>query len=263
MLLTWRFIALSVKSALEHRADFFFLVAVGVIWQVTVVAFAAVLITRFPGMGGWAPGAVLLITAVRSAGHTLAGAFFMGARQLAELTMEGRIDSFLLRPMSVYRQVMLSYFHVPMLGDLVVAGAMFVVAKRYLTLDWTPWRIAYLVAAVLGAMLLEAAVQTFLGSFALRHPTARQWQEWTEELMATFGNYPLSILPDLARAVFVYLLPIAFCAYLPVAVLTGNTAGLPVPVWVAAASPAIGALLYLAAVGWWAVRLRGYESAGG
>ena len=99
MLLTWRFITLSLKSALEYRADFFFMVAVGVIWQVTVVAFATVLITRFPGMGGWEPGAVLLITAVRGAGHTLAGSFFMGARQVAELTMEGRIDAFLLRPL--------------------------------------------------------------------------------------------------------------------------------------------------------------------
>jgi ABC-2 type transport system permease protein len=261
--LTWRFIALSLRSALQYRADFLFMIVVGAIWQVTVVAFAAVLITRFPGMGGWEPGAVLLIAAVRIAGHTLAGSFFMGAREIAELTMEGRIDAFLLRPMPVYRQVLLHYFHVPMLGDLVVAGAMFSVAVRHLSLEWTPWRVAYLVAAVLGAMLVEAAVQTFLGSFALRYPVAKQWQEWAEGLMATFGSYPLNILPNLARAVFVFVLPIAFCGYLPVAVLTGNTGGLPVPVWVAAASPAAGVVLFAAALGWWSVRLRGYESTGG
>lgn len=263
MLLTWRFITLSLKAAIEYRADFFFLIAVGVIWQVTVAAFATVLITRFPGMGGWEPGAVLLITAVRCAGHTLAASFFMGARQVADLTMEGKMDAFLLRPMPVYRQVMLNRFHVPVLGDMVVVGIMFALATSYLHLDWAPYRIAYMVAAVLGAMFLEAAVQTFLSSFALRHPTAKQWQEWTEDLMATFGNYPLNILPNLARAVFVYLLPIAFCGYLPVAVVTGHTAGLPVPVWVAVASPAVGILLYLAALGWWNARLREYESVGG
>ena len=262
-MLTWRFITLSLKSAVEHRADFFFMILVGAIWQVTVVAFATVLITRFPGMGGWTPGAVLLMTAIRSGGHTLAGSFFMGARQIAELTLEGRIDAFLLRPMPVYRQVMLNYFHVPMLGDLVVAGLMFAIAARYLDLGWTPWRVAYLVAAVLGAMLLEAAVQTFLGSFALRHPTAKQWQEWTEDLMATFGSYPLNILPNLARAVFVFVLPIAVCGYLPVAFLTGHTTELPVPVWAAATSPAIGALLFAAALRWWTTRLRRYESVGG
>jgi ABC-2 type transport system permease protein len=261
--LTWRFVTLSIKSALEYRADFFFMVAVGVIWQITVVAFATVLITRFPGMGGWEAGAVLLIAAVRMAGHTLAAGLFMGARQISQMTFEGRIDAFLLRPMPVYRQVMLNYFHVPEFGDLVVAAVMFGIAFQHLTLDWTPWRIAYLAAAVLGAMLLEAAVQTFLGSFALRHPMAKQWQEWTEDLMSTFGNYPLHILPGLARAVFVYLLPIALCGYFPVAVLTGDTEHLPVPTWVAAASPAISALLFLASLGWWSRQLRRYESVGG
>jgi ABC-2 type transport system permease protein len=132
-----------------------------------------------------------------------------------------------------------------------------------LDVEWTGWRVVYVVAAVLGAMLLEAAVQTFPGSFALVHPSARQWQEWTEDLMATFGNYPLNILPDLARAVFVFVLPIAVCGYLPVAFLTGHTAGLPVPAWVAAVSPAIGAGLLAAAIGWWSIRLGRYESVGG
>lgn len=262
-MLTLRFLKLSVKSAIEYRADFLFMIVVGMIWQVTVVAFATVLITRFPGMGGWEPGAVLLIAAVRSAGHTLAGSLFMGVRQIAELAVEGRIDAFLLRPLPVYRQVMLNYFHIPILGDLAVAGAMFAIAARYLTMDWNPGRIAYLVAAVIGAMLLEAAIQTFLGAIALRHPAAKLWQEWTEDLMATFGNYPLNILPNLAGAVFVFVIPIAFCGYLPVAVLTGHTADLPVPVWVAAASPAIGALLFVAALGWWTLQLRRYESVGG
>lgn len=262
-MLTWRFITLSIKSALEYRADFFFMISVGAIWQVTIAAFATVLITRFPGLGGWESGAVLLIAAVRMAGHLLAAALFMGTRQVAGLTMEGRIDAFLLRPMPVYRQVMLNSFHVPVLGDIVVTGLMMATAVRFLTLDWTAWRIGYLVLAVLGVMLLEAAVQTFLGSLALRHPTAKLWQEWTEDLMGTFGNYPLHILPGVARAVFVYVLPIGFCGYLPVAFLTGNTARLPVPVWVAAASPAISLILFLAALGWWTVRLRGYESVGG
>jgi ABC-2 type transport system permease protein len=262
-LLTWRFIALSIKSALEYRADFLFMVAVGAIWQTAVVVFATVIITRFPGLGGWSQGDVLLIAAIRMTGHALAAALFIGVRQISDQTAEGKIDAFLLRPLGVYRQVVLNYFHIPVLGDLIVAGVLFGAALTRLTIEWTAWRISYLVAALIGAMLLEAAVQTFLGTFGLRHPTARQWQEWVEELMSTFGNYPLHVLPSMARAVFVFILPIAFCAYLPAAILTGHTAHLPVPAWVAEASPAISALLYLASLAWWRSRLRRYESVGG
>lgn len=262
-MITWRLMVMSVKSCLEYRVDFFFRVAVGSVWHVTVLAFAIVLVTRFPGVGGWEAGEVLLIAAIRMAGHSLATAFFFGPRWVSMMVQEGKIDAFLLRPMPVYRQVLLNYFHIPIIGDLFVVPVLFGVALAHLVFDWTPARVAYLVLAVLGAMLLEAAVQTFLGAFALRHPSARSWQDWAEELMGTFGNYPLHILPGPAQAVFMALLPIAFCAYFPVAFLTGHAAQLPVPTWVAAASPAISAALYLASLIWWRTRIRRYESIGG
>jgi ABC-2 type transport system permease protein len=262
-MLAWRLMKLSIKSALEYRADFFFMIAVGAIWQITVVVFATVLITRFPGMGGWTPGDVLLIAAIRMTGHALAATFFMGTRQVAELTQEGKIDAYLLRPLPVYRQVLLSYFHVPIIGDLIVAFILFWTALTHLSLEWTPGRILYLVVALIGAMLMEGAIQTFLSGFGLRRPSVGQWQDWAEELMSTFGNYPLHILPTLAGGLLTFVLPIAFCAYLPAAVLTGHSGQLPVPSWLAAASPLICLLAYLASRGWWRRQLRSYESVGG
>lgn len=261
--MTARFVRLSVVAQLEYRADFVTAVAIGAIWQTSVVVFATVLITRFPGMGGWTQGDVLLIAAIRMTGHALASGLFMGARLVPDLTAEGRMDGFLLRPLPVYRQVMLSYFHIPTLGDLVVAVVLFSVALHHLELAWTPLKAAYLVAAVLGSMLLEASVQTFLGGFGLRNPAVAEWQEWAEELMSTFGNYPLHILPNLALGVFFSLLPIAFGAYLPAATLTGHTAALPVPAWLAAAAPAVSLGLFLLSRWWFAVQLRRYESVGG
>jgi len=35
-MLTWRFITMSVKSAIEHRADFFFMILVGAIWLLSL-----------------------------------------------------------------------------------------------------------------------------------------------------------------------------------------------------------------------------------
>jgi ABC-2 type transport system permease protein len=82
-------------------------------------------------------------------------------------------------------------------------------------------------------------------------------------MIATFGNYPLSILPLAARAFLTYLLPVAFVAYLPAAVLTGRVASTGVPEWLAYASPAAGPLLYILARYAWYRALRHYESVGG
>jgi ABC-2 type transport system permease protein len=127
-MLSLRFMRMSIASVLEYRADFISRVVVGAIWNVTILAFAMVLVTRFPGMGGWAPGDVLLIAAIRTAGHTISTAFFFGMREVSHLVHEGLIDAFLLRPASVYRQVSLNYFHVPVLGDILVVPTLFGVA---------------------------------------------------------------------------------------------------------------------------------------
>nr|WP_189280511.1 ABC-2 family transporter protein [Streptomyces atratus] len=261
--LTFRLAAMSVKASAANRVDFLSRIAIGAVTQVAVVVFATVLITRFPGMGGWAQGDVLLIVAIRMSGHALAVGFFVGLRLVARLARTGNIDALLLRPLPVYRQVLLAFFHVPVIGDLIVAAVLTATALAHLTVDWTPWRVGYLACAIVGAMLLEAAVQTFLGGFAIRSSGAKLWQEWVEELMATFGSYPLHILPDVARAAFTFLLPVAFAAYLPAAVITGHTTGLPVPGWAAAAAPGVGLLLFLAARQWWNRQLARYESAGG
>jgi viologen exporter family transport system permease protein len=82
-------------------------------------------------------------------------------------------------------------------------------------------------------------------------------------MIATFGNYPFTILPLAARAVLTYLLPVAFVAYLPAAVLTGRISATGVPAWLAYASPAAGPLIYIAARYAWQRALRRYESASG
>ncbi len=261
--LTLRCVLMSIKARAEYRIDFLSSVVVGVVWQVSTVVFATVLITRFPGMGGWAPGEVLLIVAVRMTGHALAVTFFTGVRQVPQLVREGRIDAFLLRPLQVYRQARLSYFHVPVIGDLVVASVLLAAALTRLGAEWTPWRLGYLLITLAGATLLEASIQTFLGGFALLGAQVSSWQNWTEDLMESFGNYPLQIFPGPAREVFVVVLPIAFGCYLPVAVLTGHGHQAPVPYGVAVAAPAVSLGLYIAARRWWSICLRRYESVGG
>ncbi|MFI7131027.1 ABC transporter permease [Nonomuraea sp. NPDC050153] len=262
-MLTVRYLLLSIKSRAEYRVDFLSQIGIGAAWQVSVIIFATVLIANFPGMGGWSPGDVLLITAIRMTGHALAVAFFIGMREMVSMVQDAKIDVFLLRPLPVYRQALMNHFHVPVLGDLAVAFLIFGVTFSQVTVEWSPGRIVYLVLALGGAMFLEAAVQTFLGGFALRAVSTGQWQEWAEELMSTFGSYPQHIFPGLARAIFTFLLPIAFAGYLPAAVLTGHADELPLPAWMAVAAPGINLLLFLVARRWWNWRLSRYESVGG
>lgn len=253
-----RIARLCFRAELEYRADFITSVLLGVAWQTSVIVFVTVLLGSFPGMGGWRSHAVLLLAAMRMLSHGVHALLFDRNYHLAALVQEGRLEAFLLRPMAVFRQVQLAVFPTNALGDLLVGVSIFSWAMSVIDLRWTPARAAYLTAGLAGGVLVEAAICTAIGSFLFRFPGASAWSTWVEELLGTFGNYPLSFLPRLVGGVFTFILPLAFIAYFPAAVLTGRTGGLGLPVAVATAAPLIGLAAYIGSRLLWKARLRRY-----
>ncbi|MFJ3303668.1 ABC transporter permease [Streptomyces sp. NPDC086549] len=261
--IVWRVTRLNFRAQLEYRAEFLMNIAIGAIWQVSVIVFATVLLTRFTGMGGWDSSDVLLIPATRMLAHGLFVLFLGRVHLLGRSIQEGRIDGYLLRPMPVHRQVQLQFFPTNAIGDLTVAVGLTVGALSRSHLDWTAGRSVYLVAAVLGGMLLEAALFTVVAAASLRFPAADYWGRWLEELLGTFGSYPLNVLPKALGGFLTYGLPLAFVAYFPAAVLTGHGHATGAPYWLAAASPLLGALAYLLSRLLWRWSLRHYTGVNG
>ena len=252
-----------VRSYMEFRVEFSLTVAIGAIWQMSVIVFATVLLGRFSGMGGWSTDAVLLLVGLRMLAHALYVLFFGRISGLTDIVQEGLMEAYLLRPMPVYRQVQLTYFPNNAIGDLVVGISLSTAAISRTQVHWTAPRIAFLVAAVTGGVFMDAAIFTALSSAALHYPAASYWSSWIEELMGTFGSYPLKILPGVVNAMFTFLVPLAFVAYLPTAVLTGNTHGLGGPVALAVVSPLIGVLAFLLSRRLWNWSLSHYTGVNG
>lgn len=262
-MLAIRILGLTFRAQLEYRSEFIANIAFGIAWQLSVIVFVTVLLGRFPGMAGWSADAVYLIAAIRMLSHGLFAVFFDRHYQLATLVQEGRLDAFLLRPMPVYRQVQLAFFPSNALGDLLVGISMFTVAAWRVQIHWTAGRIGYVVASVIGATLMEGAVFTTLSCAHLHFPSAGAWSVWVEELFSTFGNYPLSMLPPVISRAFTYVLPLAFIAYLPAAILTVHTNDLGVPHVIALCAPLVGLISFVGSRRLWNMSLRRYTGVSG
>lgn len=261
----WQISALNIRAQMEYRAEFITQIVFGIVWQVAIIVFATVLLARFTGMGGWTSSQILLVAATRMTGNALFVLYCGNIFTLSFLVQQGRIDAYLLRPMPVYRQVQLSSFPSNGIGDLVVGLALFAgaVARSSSSLMWTPGRIGYLAAAVVGGMLATCALFTAVSAAALHFPAAWYWTIWIGELTSTFGSYPLSILPRALGELLTWALPIAFIAYLPIGVLTGHGSGLGVPVAVAALAPAISLAAYIGSRLLWNRSLSHYTGVNG
>lgn len=254
---------MNFAARLEYRGEFLLWIVMGALWQCSVMVFATVLVNRFPALAGWSRNDVLLIAGMRLLSHGLYVLILGNIGSVSYQIQDGRIDGYLLRPMPVYRQVQLYQFGANAIGDLSIATLLFGLAVARADVAWTAPHVLYLIAAVVGGMLLEAATQTVIGSAALHVPGTWPWSRWLDELMSTFGNYPLRILPGAAQAALTFVLPLAFVAYLPAAVLTGHTSGLGVPWAVAVCSPLLGLTAFVLARWLWDRSLRSYTGVGG
>jgi len=258
-----RITRLNLAARMEYRLDFVSSIFLGIAWQSSVLVFAGVLLTRFPGIGGWDSGGVLLIAAIRLLSHGIQTAIFSPLWWVGDLVQEGLLDGYLVRPMPVYRQVLLSRFPINALGDVAGGLLIFGLALARLHLDWTPEKIAYLVAAVVGGVLVEAALATLLASLSLLVTIGRVPFQWLDSMLGSFGNYPLRILPVPARQILTFVVPVAFIGYLPAAVLTGRAGSTGVTPWLAYGAPLAGLALYIGSRLAWQGALRRYASGSG
>jgi ABC-2 type transport system permease protein len=200
---------------------------------------------------------------MRLLSHGLYVIFFNSFSFLPMLVDEGRLDGYFLRPLPVFTQVLLSTFSVNGLGDVVVGASSFIVALTLVHVHWTIAKIAFMAIAIVSGALVEAALQTALGCLLLRSPGSRVLGAWIDELLSSFGNYPLSIFPPAVRAVFTFGLPLAFIAYLPARLILGIAASHGAEAWLTRLSPLVGIGMFLAARQLFAWSLKHYVHAGG
>jgi ABC-2 type transport system permease protein len=254
---------LNFQAQTQYRIDFASSILLGIVWQSSVLVFVGIVLARFPGIGGWDAGGVLLIAAIRLLSHGIETAIFSPLWWVGDQVGEGLIDIYLVRPLPVYRQVLLSRFPTNAIGDFVGGLLLFGLALSRLHLDWTPARIGYVVAAVIGGVGVEAALATLLASASLLVMIGRAPFQWLDSVLGSFGNYPLRILPVPARQILTFVIPIAFVGYLPAAVLTGRADTTGIAQWLAYGAPAVGVALYIGSRLVWSVALRKYGSVGG
>ena len=188
--------ALNLRAQMEYRGNFVASIMFGILWQTSTLMFVSVLLTRFKGgLGGFPSSGVLLIVGMRLVAHGLYVLIFYNFAWIPLLVDEGRMDGYFLRPLPVFMQLLLSQFSVNAIGDLLVGFSTLGVALALVHVHWTVAMGLYVLVAVIAGALVEGAVQLTLSCLLLRSPGSRVLGSWVDELLSTFGNYPLSILP--------------------------------------------------------------------
>ncbi len=237
--------------------------AVGAIfYEAMSLAFVGVIVHAFGSIGGWSLAEVAFVYGIRAMGHALHG-LVSGQLWSTDLVVrQGEFDRYLVRPVNPLIQLLTRSFQVTAVGDIIFGVAVLAVTAVATSISWSIGSVAYLLAAVVGSALVESAVMLATASLSFRLFAATSIARVADNIFVTFGPYPLSVLPRAVSYLLTFVLPLAFAAFFPAAILLGRTDDLFVPEWLAAASPAVGAVLYVGAVALFHRQMRYYSSPG-
>src|SRR6266699_3295639 len=244
-----RLIGMQLRTQAQYK--FNLLIDIGTYLFVTTMEFFGVLFYfgSFKSILGWNIGEVALLTATASFGFGLAEMIGSGIDSFDMTIRRGEFDRLLLRPVSAFIQVIGSDFRLRRLGRLTQGC----------------------VAFVIGLVLLPgiASAAAIFVSILLLSATLCFWTVETTELFnsLTYGgremmSYPITIYHQLLQRFFLFVVPLAFGAYIPVCYLLDRPLPFDMPGVVAFAAPLVALTFALVSSAIWRFGVHHYQGTG-
>ena len=238
----WNFIIGASSTFVEHAARLF------AIW---------VVIRQIPSLGGWSFDELLflygLVTAARSIEHTFANNLWRIGHAYIR---NGDFDRFLVRPINPLFHLLADQFNHDGIGNLLMGIGLMVKSSLALGLEWTFFKLVFVVIAVLagGLIFISLNLITATSAFWIIESTPVTLAIFE---LHEFSRYPLSMYGNVVAGLLTWVIPYGLAAFYPAMFLLGCEVG-----WLAFASPIMAIMLFVVAYQVWQIGLRHYQGTG-
>jgi ABC-2 type transport system permease protein len=250
------------RAAIAYRVSFLSTIIGGIALQGTQLLFIGVLLSKFEVIHGWRFNDIAFLFAMRLAAHAFYVVPFGALFSIDQAIQQGDVDRYLLRPAGVYVQLVTRYAPLMALGDALLGFGSLAIFAPHASVSWTPGKVAFLIAAVIGGGLVEAGLQTFLAGLSFRMTSTTSLRILADDTVTRFSGYPLTMFDRWGFLSLTFVFPMAFIAYLPATVLLGRTDQLPIPAWLATVSPCGGLVVFTIGLTFFNRMTRTYNSPG-
>lgn len=223
----------NVKAAVSLRGAFLLQVGMMAVNDLLLFVFWWILFQRFPNIGGWQIGDMLLLYGTVCTGFGLAVVTGGGVLDLGRAIHEGGLDVYLTQPKDVLVQALGSRSVTSGFGD-VATGVVLLSSSGKLSLENLPLAVIAVLAS--GSVFLAVGVLFHSSAFWLGNVSTLARQAW--EFVLAFSLQPEPIFAGRLRALLFTLLPAGFVGFLPAALVRE-------PSWSGLFSAMGGAVLFI------------------
>jgi ABC-2 type transport system permease protein len=235
-----------IRTIIEYRADFWIGAVGSALMSGAGLVFISALFTQVPDVAGWTAWEIGLLYGLAMTSRGLAQLFCEGPWSLRSLVNSGEFDRLLVRPIHG-------------LGDLVVGVTVILVGAGRVGLDWSPFKVGFLVLSILSSFVLLSAIGFLVNMVGFWEPSTQGALPTMYSRLIDFARFPLDIYNLVIQILVTVVAPFAFVSYFPSLVLLEKDTPWR---WLGFASPLVTALVVAITAWLWHKALARYQGVG-
>lgn len=221
MKLYFKYLSLQIKSAFEYRTSLVFDMISSMLSTLACFCGIIALFSKFHTIGGYSVDEVLITYSMVSFTFAIAECFFRGFDQFDKLVRTGELDRLLIRPRSVFFQVLGYKVEFNKLGRILFSGVILVVALVKVQITWTAMRVLTLFLMMFGSIIMIFSLFLIYSSVSIFTIEGLEVMNIITNGGRDLCYYPLDVYSSALRKVFTYIIPLAVVNYLPLRYLLG------------------------------------------
>lgn len=258
MRMYFKYLSLQMKTAFEYRGSLAFDMIASALTTIATFFGILCLFERFDTVGGYTINQVLITYSIVTFSFAIAECFFRGFDQFDRLVKTGELDRLLIRPRSIFLQVLGYKTEWNKLGRTVFSGAIIIYALLSANIVWTAMKVFVVLLTILGTIIIFVSLFMIYASVSIFTIEGLEAVNIITNGGRDLCYYPLDIYSGFFKKVFTFIIPFACINYLPLQYLLGTpNAGL-----FYALSPLLSIVFFAVCLGIFQWSLTKYKSTG-
>lgn len=218
---------------------------------------------RFASIGGWVMEELLFLYSLLYLSYGLSMLFFAGVRTVEDDISTGIFDRYLVTPLSVFFQAVVSKVDLVTTASYCFLGVvLFSYSSNAAGIFWNKQKVTVFILSLIGGMLIQSSL-LLLGS-VLSFWTVKSGNVKFILFFNTraFSIYPINIYSKVIMNFLTFVLPFAFVNYYPARFILEKDAGTSLDCLYAYGSVIVGIIVFCLVLTVWKIGIKNYKSPG-
>ena len=210
-----KYFSIQIKSALQYRASVVFDIISAALSTMAVFFGILLLFQNFENVGGYGLSEVLITYSMVYCSFSVAECLFRGFDQFDKLVRSGELDRLLIRPRSMFLQVLGYKIEFNKIGRIAFSFGVMIYALSTAGIAWTALRVITALLMFVGSIVVFAGLFLLYSSVCIFTVDGIEFMNVLTNGGRDLASYPINIYSEFFRKLFTYIIPIGVVNYIP------------------------------------------------